>query len=130
MIAIWWRQAKHSFWIGGICILAFYGCGYLFGFLLPIGTAHKFAILEHFPKIGCHLNNFDFHPLSFPSHFPTSPASSSITAEVRRSNIHPSVHKLTAWRKRNRLSQRAAVAVLQKYYFDQRERFGRNPHVR
>src|ERR1700686_1513481 len=38
-------------------------------------------------------------------------------AEVRRSNIHPSVHKLTAWRKRNRLSQRAAVAVLQKYYF-------------
>src|ERR1700736_1856788 len=32
-------------------------------------------------------------------------------------NIHPSVHKLTAWRKRNRLSQRAAVAVLQKYYF-------------
>jgi transcriptional regulator with XRE-family HTH domain len=27
------------------------------------------------------------------------------------------VHKLTAWRKRNRLSQRAAVAVLQKYYF-------------
>jgi DNA-binding transcriptional regulator YiaG len=37
--------------------------------------------------------------------------------QVRRSNIHPSVHKLTAWRKRNRLSQRAAVAVLQKYYF-------------
>jgi hypothetical protein len=27
------------------------------------------------------------------------------------------VHKLTAWRKRNRLSQRAAVGVLQKYYF-------------
>jgi DNA-binding transcriptional regulator YiaG len=38
-------------------------------------------------------------------------------AEVRRSNIHPSVHELTAWRKRNRLSQRAAVAVLQKHYF-------------
>jgi DNA-binding transcriptional regulator YiaG len=41
----------------------------------------------------------------------------AFAAEVRRSNIHPSVHKLTAWRKRNRLSQRAAVAVLQKYYF-------------
>src|SRR5258708_4475202 len=41
----------------------------------------------------------------------------AFAAEVRRSNIHPSVHKLTAWRKRNRLSQRAAVAVLQKYCF-------------
>src|SRR6266478_8344701 len=41
----------------------------------------------------------------------------TFAADVRRSNIHPSVHKLTAWRKRNRLSQRAAVAVLQKYYF-------------
>src|ERR1700686_2833567 len=30
---------------------------------------------------------------------------------------HPSVIKLTGWGKRNRLSQRAAVAVLQKYYF-------------
>src|SRR5258708_5502006 len=30
----------------------------------------------------------------------------AFAAEVRRSNIHPSVHKLTAWRKRNRLSQR------------------------
>jgi DNA-binding transcriptional regulator YiaG len=41
----------------------------------------------------------------------------AFAADVRRSNIHPSVHKLTTWRKRNRLSQRAAVAVLQKYYF-------------
>jgi DNA-binding transcriptional regulator YiaG len=38
-------------------------------------------------------------------------------AELRKSNIHPSVHKLSAWRKRNRLSQRKAVAVLQKHYF-------------
>jgi hypothetical protein len=35
---------------------------------LPPGYRHRsqFAILEHFPKIGCHLNNFDF---SFPFHF-------------------------------------------------------------
>ena len=41
----------------------------------------------------------------------------TFAADVRRSKIHPSVHKLKAWRKRNRLSQRAAVAVLQKHYF-------------
>ena len=36
---------------------------------------------------------------------------------IEKVALAPSVHKLTAWRKRNRLSQRAAVAVLQKYYF-------------
>jgi DNA-binding transcriptional regulator YiaG len=41
----------------------------------------------------------------------------AFAADVRKSKIHPSVHKLKAWRKRNRLSQRAAVAVLQKHYF-------------
>ena len=38
-------------------------------------------------------------------------------ADVRRSKVHPTVKKLTAWRKLNRLSQRKAVAVLAKYYF-------------
>jgi DNA-binding transcriptional regulator YiaG len=38
-------------------------------------------------------------------------------ADVRRSKIHPTVKKLTAWRKLNRLSQRKAVAVLGKHYF-------------
>ena len=38
-------------------------------------------------------------------------------ADVRRSKIHPTVRKLTAWRKANRLSQRKAVAVLAQYYF-------------
>jgi DNA-binding transcriptional regulator YiaG len=38
-------------------------------------------------------------------------------ADVRRSEIHPTVKKLTAWRKLNRLSQRKAVAVLGKHYF-------------
>src|SRR5260370_39944398 len=59
----------------------------------------------------------------------------TFAAEVRRSNIHPAVHKLTAWRKRNRLSQHAAAAVLQKYYFHLTfaslrscEEFRRSPH--
>ena len=38
-------------------------------------------------------------------------------ADLRKSQIHPTVKKLTAWRKLNRLSQRKAVAVLAKYYF-------------
>ena len=38
-------------------------------------------------------------------------------ADLRKSKIHPTVKKLTAWRKLNRLSQRKAVAVLAKYYF-------------
>src|SRR5271169_2316346 len=38
-------------------------------------------------------------------------------AEVRKSRIHPTVKKLTAWRKANRLSQSKAVAVLGQYYF-------------
>ena len=38
-------------------------------------------------------------------------------ADVRRSKIHPTVKKLTAWRKLNQLSQRKAVAVLGKHYF-------------
>jgi hypothetical protein len=33
-------------------------------------------------------------------------------ADLRKSKIHPTVKKLTAWRKLNRLSQRKAVAVL------------------
>ncbi len=33
-------------------------------------------------------------------------------ADLRKSQIHPTVKKLTAWRKLNRLSQRKAVAVL------------------
>jgi DNA-binding transcriptional regulator YiaG len=36
---------------------------------------------------------------------------------ARKSKIHPTVKKLTAWRKLNRLSQRKAVAVLAQYYF-------------
>ena len=56
MIAIGWRQAKHSFWIGGICILAFYGFGYLFGFVglliaIPlaaaVGVLLRFALAEY-----------------------------------------------------------------------------------
>ena len=35
----------------------------------------------------------------------------------RRSAVHPVVHKLTAWRKRNRLSQPKAAAALAKHYF-------------
>src|SRR5580692_10104754 len=38
-------------------------------------------------------------------------------ADLRKSKIHPTVKKLTAWRKLNRLSQRKAVAVLAQYYF-------------
>jgi DNA-binding transcriptional regulator YiaG len=38
-------------------------------------------------------------------------------ADVRKSKVHPTVKKLTAWRKLNRLSQRKAVAVLAQYYF-------------
>jgi DNA-binding transcriptional regulator YiaG len=38
-------------------------------------------------------------------------------ADLRKSKIHPTVKKLTAWRKLNRLSQRKAVAVLAEYYF-------------
>ena len=38
-------------------------------------------------------------------------------ADLRKSRIHATVRKLTAWRKLNRLSQRKAVAVLGKYYF-------------
>jgi DNA-binding transcriptional regulator YiaG len=38
-------------------------------------------------------------------------------AAVRKSNIHPTVKKLTAWRRANRLSQPKAVAVLGQYYF-------------
>ena len=38
-------------------------------------------------------------------------------ADVRRSAVHPVVDKLTAWRKRNRLSQPKAASVLAKHYF-------------
>jgi DNA-binding transcriptional regulator YiaG len=38
-------------------------------------------------------------------------------ADLRKSQIHPTVKKLTAWRKLNRLSQRKAVTVLAQYYF-------------
>jgi DNA-binding transcriptional regulator YiaG len=38
-------------------------------------------------------------------------------ADLRKSKIHPTVKKLTAWRKLNQLSQRKAVAVLAQYYF-------------
>jgi DNA-binding transcriptional regulator YiaG len=38
-------------------------------------------------------------------------------ADVRRSKVHSTVKKLTAWRKLNRLSQRKAVAALGKHYF-------------
>jgi DNA-binding transcriptional regulator YiaG len=38
-------------------------------------------------------------------------------ADVRKSRIHPTVKKLTAWRKANHLSQPKAVAVLGQYYF-------------
>ena len=38
-------------------------------------------------------------------------------ADLRKAGIHPVVHKLKAWRQHNKLSQRKAVAVLQKYYF-------------
>jgi len=41
----------------------------------------------------------------------------ALAAELRKSKIHPTVKKLTAWRKLNRLSQRKAVAVLAQYYF-------------
>jgi hypothetical protein len=34
-----------------------------------------------------------------------------------RESTQPTARLPTTWRKRNRLSQRAAVAVLQKYYF-------------
>ena len=37
--------------------------------------------------------------------------------DLRKSKIHPTVKKLTVWRKLNRLSQRKAVAVLAQYYF-------------
>jgi hypothetical protein len=38
-------------------------------------------------------------------------------ADVRKSRINPTVKKLTAWRKANRLSQPKAVAALGQYYF-------------
>ena len=38
-------------------------------------------------------------------------------ADIRRSKVPLIVHKLTAWRKSNRLSQRKAVAVLGDFYF-------------
>ena len=38
-------------------------------------------------------------------------------ADLRKSKIHPTVKKLTAWRKLNQLSQRKAVVVLAQYYF-------------
>ena len=38
-------------------------------------------------------------------------------ADLRKSKIHPTVKKLTTWRKLNQLSQRKAVAVLAQYYF-------------
>jgi DNA-binding transcriptional regulator YiaG len=41
----------------------------------------------------------------------------AFAAELRKSKVHPTVKKLTAWRKLNRLSQRKAVAVLGKHYF-------------
>jgi DNA-binding transcriptional regulator YiaG len=41
----------------------------------------------------------------------------AFAADVRKSRIHPTVEKLTAWRKANRLSQPKAVAVLGQYYF-------------
>jgi DNA-binding transcriptional regulator YiaG len=41
----------------------------------------------------------------------------AFAADVRKSKIHPTVKKLTAWRKANRLSQPKAVAVLGQYYF-------------
>ena len=54
-------------------------------------------------------------------------------ADVRRSKIHPTVKKLTAWRKLNRLSQRKAVAVLGKTlfpcYFRQPPKLGRRAAV-
>jgi DNA-binding transcriptional regulator YiaG len=41
----------------------------------------------------------------------------AFAADVRQSKIHPTVRKLTAWRKQNRLSQPKAVAVLGQHYF-------------
>jgi DNA-binding transcriptional regulator YiaG len=41
----------------------------------------------------------------------------ALPADVRKSKIHPCVRKLTSWRKQNKLSQRKAVAVLEKHYF-------------
>jgi DNA-binding transcriptional regulator YiaG len=41
----------------------------------------------------------------------------AFAADLRKSEIHPTVRKLTAWRKLNRLSQRKAVELLAKYYF-------------
>jgi hypothetical protein len=41
----------------------------------------------------------------------------AFAADVRKSGILPTVKKLTAWRKANRLSQPKAVAVLGQYHF-------------
>ena len=41
----------------------------------------------------------------------------AFAADLRKSKIHPTVKKLTAWRKLNRLSQRKAVAFIAQYYF-------------
>jgi hypothetical protein len=41
----------------------------------------------------------------------------AFAADIRLSKVPPIVHKLTAWRKANRLSQRKAVAVLGNFYF-------------
>jgi DNA-binding transcriptional regulator YiaG len=38
-------------------------------------------------------------------------------SDLRKSKVPPIVHKLTAWRKANRLSQHKAVAVLGDFYF-------------
>ena len=41
----------------------------------------------------------------------------AFAAALRKSKIHPTVKKLTAWRKLSGLSKRKAVAVLAQYYF-------------
>jgi DNA-binding transcriptional regulator YiaG len=48
---------------------------------------------------------------------PESENRQSVCRDLRKSTIHPTIKKLTAWRKLNRLSQRKAVAVLAQYYF-------------
>jgi DNA-binding transcriptional regulator YiaG len=41
----------------------------------------------------------------------------AFATELRKNKVHPTVKKLTTWRKLNRLSQRKAVVVLAQYYF-------------
>jgi len=50
-------------------------------------------------------------------------------ADLPKSKIHPTVKKLTAWRKLNRLSQRKAVAVLARYYFRLAPKLGRRSPI-